>query len=101
MNPSFKFDMFIFRSCYATGKPEVSTRLSELFKISSEYYPYSFTDSSLFVGGSPFVLFTSISLSVGNYVFYDGKNFGLLVPCCCFFGFSELLLQIIIPAVYN
>ena len=69
MSSSFvKFDIFIFRSCGASGMFDVSKRSLELLKSSSKYFPHSSTNSSLFTGGSPLLLFMFVALFVIDFV---------------------------------
>ena len=75
-----KFDVFMFGSCSTSGMFDVSARLLELSKSSSKYSSHSFTNSSLFAGGSPFLLFTFVTLFMVDFP----------VILLCFFGFNTL-----------
>ena len=104
MNSSFvKFDMFMFRICDASGMFDVSTKSLELFKTSSKYFSHFSTTHLYMLEDLRF--FIHICCTAYGwffcYVSYDGKYFGWLVFCCCFFGFNTLLLQIIIPVVHH
>ena len=86
-----KFDVFMFRSCSTSGMFDVSARLLELSKSSSKYFFHSFTNSSVFAGGSPFLLFTFVALFMVDFP----------VILLCFFDFNTLLLQIIMLVVHH
>ena len=105
MSSSFvKFGVPIFRSYGASGMFDVSTRSLELFKSSSIYFSHSSTNSSLFAGGSQFLLFTFVALFATDFpvmclMMKNGLDDWFRV--LCFVGFNTFLLQIISLVVHH